>query len=246
MKIKFYQIFFILALFLSFGSSCEKENPNQEKAQIIYNIFEEWYLWYEHLPDIKPANYVDLDELVDDLKYKPIDQWSFVTSYQDYIALYENASTQGFGAGFIWDNDEKLKTSFTYIDSPFGRKGVDRGWIISKINNVPITTFDVAREQLSIEGALDLEFIDLEGNTHQHNISPADYSINTVLFDSIYTIEDKKIGYLVFNTFLGTAENDLNPVFDRFTAAGVNELIVDLRYNGGGRVNQELQLMDNI
>jgi C-terminal processing protease CtpA/Prc len=69
-----------------------------------------------------------------------------------------------------------------------------------------------------------------------------------VLFDSTYTIGTKKIGYLVYNQFIpgvydqttrltdNTFDNKVDAVFGKFKARGVNELVLDLRYNPGGSI----------
>ncbi|WP_165155866.1 S41 family peptidase [Parabacteroides sp. ZJ-118] len=67
------------------------------------------------------------------------------------------------------------------------------------------------------------------------------------LKDSVYTYGDRRIGYLMYNRFAaGPDEYDysdtrynlrLRQLFERFKSRGVNELVLDLRYNGGGLVN---------
>jgi C-terminal processing protease CtpA/Prc len=50
--------------------------------------------------------------------------------------------------------------------------------------------------------------------------------------DSIYTINNKKAGYIVFNEFLGEpSQIELAKTINRFEANGVTDLIIDLRYN---------------
>ena len=66
-----------------------------------------------------------------------------------------------------------------------------------------------------------------------------------VYLDSIYNINTKKVGYFSFNSFLGdTAElyQEFSRVFNRFASAGINDLVVDLRYNGGGYVTVQQKL----
>src|SRR5690606_19192736 len=71
-------------------------------------------------------------------------------------------------------------------------------------------------------------------------LNAAGYQEHPVYLDSVYNIGGKKTGYLVFNSFLGdTTEiyNEFNRVFTRFNTAGVQDVVVDLRYNGGGYVS---------
>jgi C-terminal processing protease CtpA/Prc len=54
--------------------------------------------------------------------------------------------------------------------------------------------------------------------------------------DSIYTFNGKKVGYFVLQGFVEKTAQELEALFQEFKSEGVNELICDLRYNGGGLV----------
>jgi hypothetical protein len=61
--------------------------------------------------------------------------------------------------------------------------------------------------------------------------------INTVLYTDVITDGAKKIGYLVFESFIGPSEDELTEAFLNFKAANITDLVIDLRYNGGGLLN---------
>jgi C-terminal processing protease CtpA/Prc len=72
-------------------------------------------------------------------------------------------------------------------------------------------------------------------------IAKARYAENPVFLDTVYEIHGKKIGYLIYNFFASdkgdeskTYDRQLNSVFGKFKSAGVDNVIVDLRYNSGG------------
>jgi hypothetical protein len=84
-----------------------------------------------------------------------------------------------------------------------------------------------------------------DGTSADITLNAATYKAHPVLFDSIYTTSSGKAGYFVFSSFLGdTTEmyNDFARVFNGFAAAGVKDVIVDLRYNGGGYVSVQEKL----
>lgn len=69
------------------------------------------------------------------------------------------------------------------------------------------------------------------------SLNVASYSINSVLYDAVLEVGSKKVGYLVFNQFLGTSsQTELSNSIAKFETNGVQYVIVDLRYNGGGSV----------
>lgn len=86
----------------------------------------------------------------------------------------------------------------------------------------------------------------ITGVSNTYTIQSGSYVINPVLFDSTYTVNGQKVGYFVFYTFTSTyntkgvataTKTALDALFTKFKAAGVTNLIVDLRYNGGGSVS---------
>jgi hypothetical protein len=79
------------------------------------------------------------------------------------------------------------------------------------------------------------------------NLSAAPYQEHPVFLDSVYTAGTKKVGYLVFNSFLGDTteiKNEFQRVFSKFVSQNVDEVTVDLRYNGGGYVDLSQKLAD--
>ena len=60
-----------------------------------------------------------------------------------------------------------------------------------------------------------------------------------VLCDSIYEFGGKKVGYLAYSSFDLHSIEKLVETAREFKAAGVEELVLDLRYNGGGYVITE-------
>jgi hypothetical protein len=80
----------------------------------------------------------------------------------------------------------------------------------------------------------------LSGATITVNLSTASYTVNPVLKDTVLTTANShKVGYIVFNSFVSDAVADpvLNADFANFAAQGITDLVVDLRYNGGGYVS---------
>lgn len=161
----------------------------------------------------------------------------------------------GMEATFTEDLQGKSHLMILYADknSPAGLVGIDRGWEVKAINGDTSVAYDgpnganVARASAAIYGSdpVTLRFLTPAGATVSYQISPISYKVNPILFDTIYTWNARKVGYFVFYTFSSTEDNAgkatltkqlLDEEFARLKTAGVNDLIVDLRYNGGGSV----------
>ena len=76
--------------------------------------------------------------------------------------------------------------------------------------------------------------------TRDVSVTKADYTLTPV--SSRYgarIINDggRQVGYVNLRTFIDTADPALRNAFAQFRAAGITDIIVDFRYNGGGLVS---------
>jgi C-terminal processing protease CtpA/Prc len=78
---------------------------------------------------------------------------------------------------------------------------------------------------------------DLSGKIREFTLSKVAVQMNTVLHRDVREVKGRKVGYLVFNSFIEKSKEELNEAFSYFQAQGVSELILDLRYNGGGSLD---------
>lgn len=233
---------FLLILFaVGFIWSCKDEEgpePQISTNQKIYEFMKYWYLWNDELPDnVDPDAYSSASAFMDAVVFKPLDKWSFVTSWESFDQYFNQGTMLGFGMGLKLDAQDQLRISYTYESSPAGEAGLSRGDKISSLNGESV-------EKLLLEGRLNavlgagqtvrFEGEKLDGQRFNHTLSKDNVTINTVLYQDVILDGDYRIGYLVFNNFIKRSYQDLVVVFDEFKAQGVNEVVLDLRYNGGG------------
>ncbi len=161
--------------------------------------------------------------------------------------LYALSST---GSGVIG------KVLYVLRGSPAEQAGIKRGDIFYKVNGTAITTDNY---QTVVYGDGDtktygLSAIDAAGkfvNTDQtRTVTATVFQADPVYMDTVYSIKGKTIGYLVYNQFVpgpngstvASYDQKIDAIFAKFKAKGVNELILDLRYNPGGYVSSSLNL----
>ena len=131
-----------------------------------------------------------------------------------------------------------------YPNSPAARAGIKRGSSIMQINGEKLTMNNYWQHYLDLlipASAFSLKITeeDMEGGTQEKDISSEAMYCNPVLFSKVTTEEETpghRIGYLVYSGFEAGYDQELFDVFKEFKNQGIEELILDLRYNGGGDV----------
>ena len=220
------------------------------------------YLWYEELPDksqldlsADPETF--FNSLLSDKDGKVINgtlhHFSTIEKSTTTKAILDAKDSYGFDFAMT-----KLQTSskgtfnialviYVLPDSPAAEAGLRRGdWILGVNGELgSITDYDVLRNGEAAK--LHLADYDQDKKTfyNARDLSiAASRAVEDTPFlkDSVYQVGGKTVGYLMYNHFSadpdsykGTAYNEqLTTLFTRFKQQGVNEFILDLRYNGGG------------
>lgn len=251
-------------------SSCKKNdlqsnlNPPPPPAGLPANAIKDSalmdsrdvYLWYNQIPaSFNAQTYADPNAILTAIRQysiepgfsTPVDRWSFGMKQADWNNLSSGVSAD-FGMNVFFRAEGDLRVKSVERSSPAGLAGIRRGWKITKINgSTNITTSNANFISQAVWGSSSgsFSFQKPDGSSVDINLTAATYQENPVMLDSVYNINSKKIGYFSFNSFLGdTTEiyNQFARVFNNFAAQNVNDVIVDLRYNGGGYVSVQQKL----
>ena len=209
------------------------------------------YLWYNQIPSAFNAqSYSDPNTIMIGIRQysmepgfsTAVDRWSFGMKQTDWNNL-SNGVSADFGMNVFFRAEGDLRVKSVERASPAGVAGIRRGWRITKINgSTDITTANATTISNAVwnSNSGNFSFVKPDGSSVDINLAAATYQEHPVYLDTVYTIGSKKIGYFYLNSFLGdTTElyNEFSRISNRFTSAGVNDVIVDLRYNGGGYVS---------
>lgn len=232
----------------------------RERQDWAASQLREWYLFPETLPTaLDPSPFTSVGAYVDALTATARSQrrdrfFTYVTSIAEENAYYASGQTAGFGFRLATNAAQRrLFVSEAFEGAPALAAGMDRGTEILSIgtstsNLRNVTDIIAAEGSAGITNALGpntagtARTFRISDGTGIRTVSAAkaDYDLTPV--SSRYgsrIIDDggKRVGYINLRTFISTADSPLRSAFANFRAQGVTEVVIDLRYNGGGLVS---------
>ena len=203
-----------------------------------------WYYWYQSLPpSIDPTAYASSDALLDALRQQPLDRFTYITTQAANQAFYGAGQYVGFGLGFGLTSSNNLLVNQVFPASPAEQAGLARGDTVTEVNGTPVPTLvangglDAA---LSVSGpgvVMTMTFTDLHGKSHTTTMTSAVITQPSVGLTKVIDEGSRKVGYILFESFIDTSNALLDQAFASFASQGVTELVIDERYNGGGEVS---------
>ena len=237
------------------------------QKQFVLDNMRAWYFWNDLLPaNVDTSQFGTPDDLLaflttfspdltpDDGIDNPVDRFSFINTAAADQAFFGEGKFEGFGfsSRFVAEND--LRLSRVFFDSPANRAGLARGQQIIALDGRTIAEIQ-ANE--GVGAVLDLSPLDFTMRPVGGNPDGSD-DFTTTIAQDIVTIDPvpqariivdpngvrPPVGYMELATFISTADAEMDAVFADFRAQGVNDVILDLRYNGGGLVSTSELLGD--
>ncbi|SOB80522.1 Peptidase family S41 [Sphingomonas guangdongensis] len=233
----------------------------RERQDWALSQLREWYLFPETLPaTLDPAPYTSVDTYIDALTATARAQrrdryFTYITSIAAENAYYSSGQTAGFGFRLTTNTAQRrVIVAEAFEGAPALAAGIDRGTEILAIGTSeatlrPVSDLIASNGSAGVTGSLGpdtpgtartFRISDATAGSRVVTVAKANYELTPV--SSRYgarIIDDggRRVGYVNLRTFISTADPALRAAFAQFRSAGVTELIVDLRYNGGGLVS---------
>jgi carboxyl-terminal processing protease len=255
-------LYALLAAACSSDESVFVETPvagcsNDAQKQFVLDRMREWYFWNDLLPaEVDLDQFATPEELLaflttfspdltpDDGIDNPVDRFSFINTAASDQAFFGEGKFEGFGFSSRFE-DTDLRLTRVFADSPANRAGLARGQEILALNGRAVADIVAAEGAEGVSALFDLsplEFTmrEVDGAEFTVEITKDIVTIEPVPQARIITDPDAvrpPVGYMELATFISTADAEMDAVFADFRAQGVNDIILDLRYNGGGLVN---------
>ncbi len=269
---KFTLFLFISFFFLQ---SCEDMDDvaapkNLKINDFVWKGLNQYYLWQADVPNLSDnkfanqgalntflSNYDTPESLFNALKVdKSTDRFSWIVS--DYLTLEQQLQGTSKNDGVDFELRYKDKATSDQIfgwvryiipNSDASTKNIKRGTIFYAVNGQQLD--DVNYKTLLATDSYTLNLADYNSGAITPNGKSVTLTKNTldenpILVKTVITSGGKKIGYLMYNGFYANYDTDLNNAFGYFKSQEITELVLDLRYNGGGSVQTATRLASMI
>ncbi len=264
------KMFAPLGLILFLLNSCQKEISSNQPGSttdtsgaavmdtaLSYTL--DVYLWYKQIPgSFNARSYANPDSLMTAIRQysnepgysAPVDRFSFAMKQADWDNTSSGVSKDfGMTAHFLAGTNQLFVESVER-DGPAGRAGIQRGWQFVKVNgSSSIDTTDASINSLVTaiyqSSSSSFTFKKPDSTTADITLNAATYQTHPVMKDTVLSTSAGNVGYMVFNSFLGDSldiDNSFKRVFAEFESNNVKEVVLDLRYNGGGYVYNSQKL----
>lgn len=206
------------------------------------------YFWSGRSPNPDPDGYADPAAYLDALRFQgdataPRDRFSYIEDAGAFDEFFVEGRTLGYGIA-VNGTEGTLPLKVRYVDpgSPAANANVVRGETLVSVNGVTAAQL-VQSGNFSVlsparEGDVITVVLDTNGTQRTVTLTGARYNLVPVTAATVFTLANgTKTGYLSLKDFITQAETPLAQAVANFRAQGATELILDLRYNGGGRVS---------
>ena len=210
--------------------------------QFVRDVLFEYYYWNKELPRVSPVFFPTPEAYLEAVRYRPLDvTYSYIANRAEQEAFFSDSQFIGLGISTQF-NGTDMRLAQVFPDSPASEVGLLRGQRILRINGRTIadlsasnllgTAFGANTEGVSVA----LTWQTQTGEEKSATLVKRAVTIPTVSALRLYDLEGRKVAYLNFRNFVQPSFAALDTAFAQLHDAGATELVLDLRYNGGGLV----------
>lgn len=225
---------------------------NQGRVLTVIERMQDIYFWNDTAEQrakyrgIDAADFAHPNALLDFLRYRPNEfdrNFTFLTTVEEETQFFGEGIFAGFGFSFELLPGNELRIKQVFAGSPAEAAGFMRGFRMLEIDGRSIAEIEAAEgvdaafgpSEVGVTRTFLIE--DLSAAQFETVATKAEVTIDPVPQFRVIQAGIRTIGYVEFRTFISTSNNALLQAFAEFTTQGVTDIIVDLRYNGGGLVS---------
>ena len=243
-------------------ASGEKQGTVNDEKSWVRSFVDERYLWYKDVPYVDASKYTSAAAYFEVLKTpaknstgEPLDRfhWS-VTNAQD--ENWQAGVAVDYGIYWRVESRETPRSLVVFDvepESPAGQAGILRGDKLVAVDGIDFVNANSQSDKDTINNGL----FPKDAKSHVFEFNRAgelktftvaageNYPTSPVRYKKIIDDGGTKVAYIYFDDFIVKSEKELTEAFSYFNNQGATELILDMRYNGGGylAISQQLGYM---
>jgi carboxyl-terminal processing protease len=208
----------------------------------VRDVMSDIYFWYHEIPDVDPVGFESPAAYLEAIRYRPLDDtFSYIASRAATEAFFSESQFVGLGFSSTFFAPGELRVTDVMPNSPARDANLSRGDRLVEINGRTVEALQAAGELDRAFGppdpGVEADVVVVRGGTRfRARMSKRVVTIPTVSSTQVYSRQGREVGYLFFRNFVTPSYEALDAAFSEFRARGIRDLVLDLRYNGGGLV----------
>jgi carboxyl-terminal processing protease len=210
----------------------------------VRDVLQSWYYWDDRLPSPDLAGFSSPEAYLDVVRYRAVDStFSYITSKAASDGFYSGSQFVGFGLSYEASSPTELRLVQAFPGSPAASAGLDRGDTLLAIGGREAADLLASGDIGTIFGPdqvgyeLDFAWRSRQGGERTARLAKALVTIPTVSPTAVIDSGGRRVGYVHLRNFVEPSVAALDTAFAQLREAGADELVLDLRYNGGGLVS---------
>ena len=252
----------------------EAEDPLYSTKDFIWKGLNQYYLWQEEINDLSDTRFekslgytnatskryvsylknFSTPEILFKYLLSPEDRFSFIVEDIDQLEDSFQGISLSTGMDYALAQIETGEivgyVRYVFPNSDAEKKGVKRGDFFLSVDGQRLTTTNYQQLLFNQKNSLTFGFFKVVNKqivpTESKTLSQLPLQEDPILLHKTLSRSGKKIGYLVYNSFVSKYDKQLNEVFGKFKSNGISDLVLDLRYNSGGSVQTAIYLASMI
>jgi len=228
----------------------DRAGTSGDEKRWIRSWTDELYLWYREVPNLSPDSGGTPIQYFDALKTqattasgKPKDQFHFTYSTDDWHRLSQSGVRSGYGVQWIVIQPappRRVVGAYNEPGSPAALAGVGRGTSVLMVDGEDLVngsnpdTLNAGLFPATANESHTFQVQDVNGTVRQVTLVSAD--VESAPVQNVHAINTGSglVGYMLFNDHHAQAEQALILGISQLQSAGISDLVLDIRYNGGG------------